>query len=114
MLIVSTSTPLHKQFIKTLNITVELRHQWVDENQMVLYGHRSIVNQVRYNPQRCLIASSGVEKVVKLWSPFEMDKWSGGLAEGLTQGETPREVYTHEEYISLVFRQYFRDPLNII
>lgn len=68
---------------------------------MVLYGHRSIVNQVRYNPQRCLIASSGVEKVVKLWSPFEMDKWSGGLAEGLTQGETPREVYTHEEYISL-------------
>ncbi|CAO1443202.1 unnamed protein product [Diamesa serratosioi] len=83
------------------SFTVELRHQWVDENQMVLYGHRSIVNQVRYNPQRCLIASSGVEKVVKLWSPFEMDKWSGGLAEGLTQGETPREVYTHEEYISL-------------
>lgn len=95
---------LDEQFIKILNFTVELRHQWVDENQMVLYGHRSIVNQVRYNPQRCLIASSGVEKVVKLWSPFEMDKWSGGLAEGLTQGETPREVYTHEEYISLVFK----------
>lgn len=88
-------------FNQIFNFTVELRHQWVDENQMVLYGHRSIVNQVRYNPQRCLIASSGVEKVVKLWSPFETDKWTGGLVEGLTQGETPREVYTHEEYVSL-------------
>ena len=45
---------------------VEKRHQWVDKNQMVLYGHRSIVNQVRYNPQRCILASSGVEKVIKV------------------------------------------------
>jgi hypothetical protein len=33
---------------------------------MVLYGHRSIVNQVRYNPQKCLLASSGVEKIIKV------------------------------------------------
>lgn len=45
---------------------VEKRHQWVDKNQMVLYGHRSIVNQVRYNPQRCVLASSWVEKVIKV------------------------------------------------
>lgn len=33
---------------------------------IVLLGHRSIVNQVRYNPQNNLIASSGVEKMVKV------------------------------------------------
>jgi hypothetical protein len=35
---------------------------------MVLFGHRSIVNQVRYNYQKCLIASSGVEKIIKVRS----------------------------------------------
>lgn len=45
---------------------VEQHRQWVDKNQMVLYGHRSIVNQVRYNPQKCLLASSGVEKIIKV------------------------------------------------
>lgn len=33
---------------------------------MVLHGHRSIVNQVRYNKNNNLIASSGVEKMVKV------------------------------------------------
>jgi DDB1- and CUL4-associated factor 5 len=33
---------------------------------MVLYGHRSIVNQVRYNQQKCILASSGVEKIIKV------------------------------------------------
>lgn len=33
---------------------------------MVLKGHRSIVNQVRYNKNNNLIASSGVEKMVKV------------------------------------------------
>lgn len=68
---------------------------------MVLYGHRSIVNQVRYNPQKCILASSGVEKIIKLWSPFEMEKWTGSLTEEI-QNEPIREVFTHEEYISLV------------
>ncbi|KAL7016125.1 hypothetical protein ACKWTF_009929 [Chironomus riparius] len=79
---------------------LESRHQWVDKNQIVLYGHRSIVNQVRYNPQRCLLASSGVEKIIKLWTPFELDQWTGSLTE--TQIDNVREVFTHEEYISLV------------
>lgn len=43
-----------------------MTHQWVDKNQMVLFGHRSIVNQVRYNHQKCIIASSGVEKIIKV------------------------------------------------
>jgi WD repeat-containing protein 22 len=78
---------------------VESRHQWVEKNQMVLTGHRSIVNQVRYNPQRCLLASSGVEKVIKLWNPFEMENWSGSLLESIN--DNVREVFSHEEYISL-------------
>ena len=32
----------------------------------VLRGHRSIVNQVRFCPHNGLIASSGVEKVIKV------------------------------------------------
>lgn len=75
--------------------------QWVDRNQMVLYGHRSIVNQVRYNPQKCVIASSGVEKIVKLWTPFALEPWRGSLTEEATGPENPREVFTNEEYISL-------------
>lgn len=33
---------------------------------MVLKGHRSIVNQVRFNPANHLIISSGVEKIIKV------------------------------------------------
>lgn len=42
------------------------RNQWVDTPPVILAGHRSIVNQVRYNRQRCLLASSGVEKIIKV------------------------------------------------
>lgn len=68
---------------------------------MVLYGHRSIANQVRYNRQKCLIASSGVEKVIKLWCPFQQNGWGGGLepASGPTNA---REIFSHEEYVSLL------------
>jgi len=38
----------------------------------VLKGHRSIVNQVRFNPVFNCVASSGVEKKIKLWSPFDI------------------------------------------
>lgn len=54
--------------------------KWVDSTHMVLRGHRSIVNHVRYNQASCLLASSGVEKMIKLWSPFPIgDKCQGGL-----------------------------------
>ena len=33
---------------------------------MVLRGHRSIVNQVRFNPATHMLISAGVEKVVKV------------------------------------------------
>lgn len=52
----------------------------VDFAHMVLRGHRSIVNQVRYNQASCIFASSGVEKIIKIWSPFPLGEGSlGGL-----------------------------------
>ena len=43
-----------------------IAESWVAKAQIVMSGHRSIVNQVRYNPYSSLVASSGVEKVVKV------------------------------------------------
>ena len=38
----------------------------VSDAHMVLKGHRSIPNQVRFNPSNHLLLSSGVEKVIKV------------------------------------------------
>lgn len=38
---------------------------------------------------------------LKLWTPFELENWTGSLTEE-TQTEPVREVFTHDEYISLV------------
>ncbi|XP_029972029.1 DDB1- and CUL4-associated factor 5 [Salarias fasciatus] len=67
---------------------------------MVLKGHRSIVNQVRFNPHTYMICSSGVEKVIKVWSPYQQPDSLGDL-EGRVEDRS-RSLYTHEEYISLV------------
>ncbi|XP_068436958.1 DDB1- and CUL4-associated factor 5 [Clinocottus analis] len=67
---------------------------------MVLKGHRSIVNQVRFNPHTYMICSSGVEKVIKMWSPYQQPESLGDL-EGRVEDKS-RSLYTHEEYISLV------------
>jgi WD repeat-containing protein 22 len=39
---------------------------------MILKGHRSIVNQVRFNHSNYIIASSGVEKLIKVKAVWEM------------------------------------------
>ncbi|XP_048831046.1 DDB1- and CUL4-associated factor 5 isoform X2 [Brienomyrus brachyistius] len=67
---------------------------------MILKGHRSIVNQVRFNPHTYMICSSGVEKVIKVWSPYQQPESVGDL-EGRVEDKS-RSLYTHEEYISLV------------
>ncbi|XP_049877972.1 DDB1- and CUL4-associated factor 5 [Pectinophora gossypiella] len=74
----------------------------VEPPHIVLYGHRSIVNQVRYNPHYCLIASSGVEKIIKIWSALEYPAMRGGLLEEAQGSDNPREIYSHEDYVSLV------------
>ncbi|XP_076063729.1 uncharacterized protein LOC143038430 [Oratosquilla oratoria] len=75
---------------------------FVPEAHIVLRGHRSIVNQVRFNPKNFIVASSGVEKIVKLWSAVELPGSSGGLAGSVTNSDMTRRVYTHDEYITLV------------
>ncbi|XP_061650079.1 DDB1- and CUL4-associated factor 5 isoform X2 [Phyllopteryx taeniolatus] len=67
---------------------------------MILKGHRSIVNQVRFNPHTYMICSSGVEKVIKVWSPYQQPDSLGDL-DGCVEDKC-RSLYTHEEYISLV------------
>ncbi|XP_053994567.1 DDB1- and CUL4-associated factor 5 [Hylaeus volcanicus] len=77
--------------------------KWVDSAHMVLRGHRSIVNQVRYNQASCIFASSGVEKIVKIWSPFSLGHGClGGLKRDAGSRERQRRVFTHDEYIGLV------------
>ncbi|XP_020284071.1 DDB1- and CUL4-associated factor 5 isoform X2 [Pseudomyrmex gracilis] len=78
---------------------------WVENAHMVLRGHRSIVNQVRYNQASCIFASSGVEKIIKIWSPFTLGKGClGGLRKDSGKREKQRRVFTHDEYIGLVLR----------
>nr|DBA14247.1 TPA: hypothetical protein GDO54_005244 [Pyxicephalus adspersus] len=67
---------------------------------MVLKGHRSIVNQVRFNPDTYMICSSGVEKIIKVWSPYKQPNCTGDL-DGEIEDDS-RSLYTHEEYIGLV------------
>lgn len=70
------------------------------KSHIVLKSHRSIVNQVRYNKHNNLIASSGVEKMIKLWTSIPIGTWKGSL---LTEDpETSRPVYTHEDYVQIV------------
>ncbi|CAG0884685.1 unnamed protein product [Darwinula stevensoni] len=76
----------------------------VDGASLVLKGHRSIVNQVRYEPYSCLLASCGVEKIIKLWSPFEIPYSSGGLRKDCPTEDKERQLCSRNEYIQLVLR----------
>ncbi|XP_066593852.1 DDB1- and CUL4-associated factor 5-like [Prorops nasuta] len=79
--------------------------RWVNKAHMVLRGHRSIVNQVRYNSASCILASSGVEKIIKVWSPFSLGNSSlGGLKKDAGKQEKQRKVFTHDEYVRMVLR----------
>uniref|UniRef100_A0A8C7FYZ3 Ddb1 and cul4 associated factor 5 n=1 Tax=Oncorhynchus kisutch TaxID=8019 RepID=A0A8C7FYZ3_ONCKI len=72
----------------------------VNGASMVLKGHRSIVNQVRFNPSTYMICSSGVEKVIKAWSPYQQTESLGDLDSHVE--DKSRSLYSHEEYINLV------------
>ncbi|KAK0046984.1 DDB1- and CUL4-associated factor 5 [Biomphalaria pfeifferi] len=77
------------------------------EPHMILRGHRSIVNQVRYCPQNQFIISSGVEKLIKVWSPYALPNCTGHLVHNRRYGdddEVERNAYSHEEYIHMVLQ----------
>ncbi|XP_017099827.2 DDB1- and CUL4-associated factor 5 isoform X1 [Drosophila bipectinata] len=92
-LVVSGSDNFNMFVWRLDGVEVNERNQWVDTPPIILAGHRSIVNQVRYNRQRCLLASSGVEKIIKLWSPFAQGGWEGSLAQGDTVSYCTRSLH---------------------
>uniref|UniRef100_A0A3B3DZZ4 Ddb1 and cul4 associated factor 5 n=1 Tax=Oryzias melastigma TaxID=30732 RepID=A0A3B3DZZ4_ORYME len=59
---------------------------------MVLKGHRSIVNQVRFNPHTYMICSSGVEKVIKVGPELPLPAFEQAGEEG---EERPRRRSRH-------------------
>ena len=66
------------------------------------YRPSHIAKDLEVQPQQGVIASSGVEKVVKLWSILPLpDKED--VARNKRE-EQERRVYSHEEYIGLVLR----------
>ncbi|XP_033106359.1 DDB1- and CUL4-associated factor 5-like, partial [Anneissia japonica] len=75
---------------------------WVGEAHMVLQGHRSIVNQVCFNRHTHMIASSGVEKVIKLWSPFALPDSRGNVRGDQDLWEVDRPMYNRGEYLNLM------------
>ncbi|XP_044599118.1 DDB1- and CUL4-associated factor 5 isoform X1 [Cotesia glomerata] len=78
---------------------------WVKSAHMILRGHRSIVNHVRYNSRHSILASSGVEKIIKVWSPFSLGNGClGSLTKFDGKLERQRKVYTHNEYKKLILR----------
>uniref|UniRef100_A0A1I8I092 WD_REPEATS_REGION domain-containing protein n=2 Tax=Macrostomum lignano TaxID=282301 RepID=A0A1I8I092_9PLAT len=71
----------------------------VDKACLTLTGHQSIVNQVRYCPRFGLIASSGVDLTVRVWSPFSLGPdFSGGV--NPCDAPPQRQVHTHSEFLS--------------
>ncbi|KAL9953099.1 hypothetical protein ACROYT_G040459 [Oculina patagonica] len=85
----------------------EVPGDWADHDElvtvgrafMVLHGHRSIVNQVRFNPATHMLISAGVEKVLKVWSPFPMTR---GYNRKESCTGSRRELYSHSDYLGFI------------
>ena len=73
--------------------------QLVSDAHLKLVGHRSIPNQCRYNGKYHLLASCGVEKLVKLWSPYEVqgESRTGGLTGAPNEYRPARKLYTNKD-----------------
>ena len=66
--------------------------RFVNTAAFVLKGHKSIVNQVSYNYQRSIIASSGVERVIKYWTPFSLNLNKKATKKNLSTDACDRQV----------------------
>ena len=80
----------------------------VSDAHLVLRGHRSIVNQARYNDKFHMIASSGVEKLIKIWSPYELPGLGiGGLLGKEHEYQPARKLYKFNEIFSTSNREEY-------
>jgi hypothetical protein len=73
----------------------------ISEAHLKLTGHRSIVNQCRYNKSFHLLATSGIEKIIKIWAPYKMPgNCRGGLKGTLDEFAPKRKLYTYKDLFS--------------
>lgn len=56
---------VHTSFLTKTGVSASLP-KWENNPHLVLPGHRSIVNQTRYSKNHRVLASSGVEKIIKV------------------------------------------------
>ena len=76
-----------------------------------LRSHRSIVNQCTFNRKHFLLATSGIEKVVKIWSPYELPATSGGGLMGADSEFAPkRRLFTYADL--LTYRRQANEALR--
>eukprot|EP01097_Dermamoeba_algensis_P000947 TRINITY_DN1351_c0_g1_i1.p1 TRINITY_DN1351_c0_g1~~TRINITY_DN1351_c0_g1_i1.p1 ORF type:complete len:272 (-),score=65.29 TRINITY_DN1351_c0_g1_i1:27-842(-) len=61
----------------------------------ILIGHRSIVNNIAFHPVEPLMVSSGVEKIIKFWSPFPFGP--SDLIPTVKRGRSPTIFNSDEE-----------------
>ncbi|CAF0993025.1 unnamed protein product, partial [Didymodactylos carnosus] len=77
---------------------------YVWDAHLILRGHRSVVNQVRFTSHTQILVSSGVEKIIKSWTPFSFPGCSGNLDNNINSATLEgREIYSHDDYIQSVF-----------
>jgi hypothetical protein len=74
----------------------------VPSPHLVLPGHRSIANQIRYSPTHHLLCSSGVEKIIKLWSHMPL---SPAATLEYSGGPPSRKRYTRQEFLQLTMSE---------
>jgi hypothetical protein len=75
--------------------------KYQNDVHLKLRGHRSIVNQVRYNSHYSLLATCGVEKSIRLWTPYRLNGSHGGLYGFRTEYEPERKLYASDELLEL-------------
>ena len=78
------------------------RSTLISDTHFRLKGHRSIVNQCRYNYNYRLLGTSGVEKIIKIWSAYEMPgNCTGGLLGKGQEFQPSRRLYTYKDLFTL-------------
>lgn len=73
----------------------------ISDVHLKLKSHRSIVNQCRYNKQHHMIASSGIEKLIKVWTPYKLPNNNGGGLLGREDEYEPKRELLRRQDINL-------------